>query len=100
MGDDGWLWALENRLRRFNYIGDLTTVRARVTATQVVDGRHVAEIEIHCTNQRGEDTAPGRVLVLLPSRADGPVRLPEPEEQMPWGAVDSGGGDAEAEGST
>jgi acyl dehydratase len=99
MGDDGWLWALENRLRRFNYIGDLTTVRGRVTATLVVDGRHVAEIEIHCTNQRGEDTAPGRVLVLLPSRADGPVRLPEPEEQMPWSTVDAGETAAGAEGS-
>jgi len=92
MGDDAWIWALENRLRRFNYIGDVTTVSGRVTHTQVVGGRHLAEIAITCVNQRGEDTAPGRVLVLLPSRGDGPVRLPGPDDEVPWSPEEEGSG--------
>jgi acyl dehydratase len=84
MGDDAWLWAMENRLRRFNYVGDLTTVSGRVTHVSAAAGGGVVEIEVHCVNQRGEDTAPGRMLVLLPSRAGGDVQLPDPETPPPW----------------
>jgi len=90
MGDDGWLWALENRLRRFNYIGDLTTVSGLVTGSRAVDGRHVVEIAISCVNQRGEDTAPGRALVILPSRQDGRPRLPGPDDALPWSQLEDG----------
>ena len=88
MGDDAWLWGLENRLRRFNYVGDLTEVRGRVTRVDSVEGRHLAEIEISCVNQRGDDTAPGRMLVLLPSRSGGPVRLPGADDEVPWGRTE------------
>lgn len=88
MGDEGWLWALENRLRRFNYIGDLSTIEGQVTRVEVVDGRHLVEVSLHCVNQRGEDTAPGRALVLLPSRVDGRVVLPGPEDAVPWSRLE------------
>jgi acyl dehydratase len=89
MGDDGWLWALENRLRRFNYIGDLSKVRGRVTSVSDVDGRHLVEVAISCVNQRGEDTAPGRALVILPAHSGGPVRLPEPDDAVPWSELEA-----------
>jgi acyl dehydratase len=91
MGDDGWLWALENRLRRFNYIGDLNEVRGRVSHVVEVDGGQAVEIAISCLNQRGEDTAPGRALVLLPSRAGGAVRLPLADDAVPWSELEADG---------
>jgi hypothetical protein len=42
------------------------------------------QIDIEAVNQRGELTTPGHATILLPSRAHGAVRLPDP----PGGARD------------
>ena len=73
MGDDGFLARLRCEFRKFNYVGDLTRVTGTVTAKH--DGGSV-EVELACTNQRGEVTCPGDATVLLPTRADGPPALP------------------------
>jgi acyl dehydratase len=71
MGDDGFLSRLRCEFRKFNYVGDLTKVTGTVTAKH--DGGRV-EVELACTNQRGEVTCPGDATVLLPTRAG---RTPE-----------------------
>jgi hypothetical protein len=42
------------------------------------------DLELSAVNQRGEQTTPGHATVLLPSRAHGPVRVPD----APGGARD------------
>jgi acyl dehydratase len=82
MGDDAWLWKLTNQMRGFNYQGDTQTCTGAVTAKSVVDGRHVVEIAVKATNQRGQVVTPGVATVILPSRAAGSVRLPPPPEAL------------------
>lgn len=77
MGDDGWLWKLSCQHRRFNYMGDTTWVKGRVTDKKQQDGRHEVYLDVWCENQRGEITSPGQAVVLLPTR-DQPVTLPQP----------------------
>ena len=79
MGDDGWLWKLECEFRQFNYVGDTQWLRGTVTRRYLAEGgRPAVDVEMACENQRGQVTSPGRATILLPSRAHGPVRLPDP----------------------
>ena len=79
MGDDGWLWKLDCEFRRFNYVGDTQWLSGRVVAHYLAEGgRPAVDLELSCTNQRGEPTTPGHATVLLASRTHGPVRLPDP----------------------
>ena len=85
MGDDAWLWRLECEFRRFNYVGDTQWLRGTVTRRYLAEGdRPAVDVELRAENQRGELTTPGRATILLPSREQGPVRLPDP----PGGARD------------
>jgi hypothetical protein len=65
-------------MRKFNYHGDLHIMSGEVVGKWVEDGRHFLDLEIRGTNQRGEVTCPGTATVVLPSRVDGAVRLPDP----------------------
>jgi hypothetical protein len=78
MGDDAWLWKLDCQFRRFNYVGDTHWMRGRVARKEIVDGHPAVHLELWGENQRGETTTPGHATVLLPSRDNGPVRLPDP----------------------
>ncbi|MFO1536628.1 MAG: hypothetical protein ACKOVH_02195 [Actinomycetota bacterium] len=79
MGDDAWLWTLDCEFRRFNYVGDTHWMRGTVVRKYLADGdRPAVDLEVWGENQRGEVTTPGHATVLLPSRAHGPVRLPDP----------------------
>jgi acyl dehydratase len=82
MGDDAWLWKLECQHRRFNFIGDTTWLSGTVVDKVQTEGpggiRSAVHLEIHCTNQRGVVTSPGKAVVLLPSREHGVVELPKP----------------------
>ncbi|HKE75211.1 MAG TPA: hypothetical protein VKB57_16435 [Acidimicrobiales bacterium] len=85
MGDDAWLWKLDCEFRRFNYVGDTQWLSGTVTRRYLADGdRPAVDLDLAATNQRGEVTTPGHATILLPSRARGPVRLPDP----PGGATD------------
>ncbi|HLS75797.1 MAG TPA: MaoC family dehydratase N-terminal domain-containing protein [Nocardia sp.] len=77
MGDDAWLWKLSCQHRKFNYIGDTSWVRGRVTGKSETEQGHQVELEVWVQNQRGETTTPGSAVVLLPSR-DRAVTLPAP----------------------
>jgi acyl dehydratase len=86
MGDDAWLWKLDCEFRRFNYVGDTQWLRGTVVRKYLAEGeRPAVDVDLSCTNQRGEATTPGHATLLLPSRAHGPVRLPDP----PDGAADT-----------
>jgi acyl dehydratase len=79
MGDDAWLMRQHSEIRKFNYIGDSHVLTGEVVAKRVVNGRHVVDIEMRGTNQRGDVTCPGSATVALPSRVAGrQVDLPEP----------------------
>jgi len=78
MGDDAWLWKLDCEFRRFNYVGDTHWMRGRVTRTYLAAGeRPAVDLEIWGENQRGEVTTPGHASILVPSREQGAVRLPD-----------------------
>ncbi|MBV6756201.1 FAS1-like dehydratase domain-containing protein [Rhodococcus opacus] len=87
IGDDGWLWKLRCEHRKFNYIGDTTWVRGKVTDKQTVSGRNEVHLEVWCENQRGETSTPGTAVVLLPTRAEA-ARLPEPPAATLQGMVE------------
>ena len=79
MGDDAWLWTLDCQFRRFNYVGDTQWLRGTVGRKYLAAGdRPAVDLELEAVNQRGEVTTPGHATILLPSREQGPVRLPEP----------------------
>jgi acyl dehydratase len=88
VGDDGWLWKLSVQHRRFNFTGDTTWIKGKVTAKQQVEGRNEVEFELHCENQRGVITSPATAVVLLPSRESGPVVLPSPPSETLEGMVE------------
>ncbi|MFI0961309.1 MaoC family dehydratase N-terminal domain-containing protein [Streptomyces sp. NPDC021080] len=77
MGDDAWLWKLSCQHRKFNYIGDASWVRGRVTGKVESEAGHEVHLEVWVENQRGETTTPGTAVVLLPTR-DKTVSLPKP----------------------
>jgi acyl dehydratase len=76
MGDDGFLRKFQIQIRGFVRVGDTYWVKGRVAEKYVKDGEHFVELELHSVNQRGEDVAPARAWVLLPSRVNGPVKIP------------------------
>jgi acyl dehydratase len=78
MGDDAWLWKLSCQSRAFNFMGDTTICSGTVVDKRVDGPYHVVELKLAGTNQRGEVTAPGTAIVILPSREGGPVTLPQP----------------------
>jgi acyl dehydratase len=82
MGDDGWLVSQSSEIRKFNYIGDTHIFSGEVVGKRVQDGRHLVDIEMRGTNQRGTVTCPGKATVALVSRQGGPVRLPEPPAEL------------------
>jgi acyl dehydratase len=70
-GDDGFVSALEVRLRRPNLVGDTTWLGGEVTATREVgagDDGLLVDCALRATNQRGEETAVGTATVRLPRR--------------------------------
>ena len=83
MGDDGWLWKMSDQFRSFDYYGDTTWVKGRVTDKKITeDGRCTVEVDLGCENQRGTVTAPGHAVLVLPSRQRGPVQLPPPPKAV------------------
>jgi acyl dehydratase len=83
MGDDGWLMRQHSEIRKFNYIGDSHVLTGEVVAKRVEEGRHLVDIEMRGTNQRGDVTCPGSATIALPSRDAGKVvPLPDPPDDL------------------
>ena len=69
MGDDGTLKRLHGRLHRFNYIGDTTWIKGKVTGKRREGDDHLVELDIWAENQLKEVTATGNCTVSLPPKA-------------------------------
>ncbi len=78
MGDDALLVAVDDRIKGFNTIGDLSRLRASVTEIDRSGEWPEVAVTLECTNQRDETTATGTIRVRLPSREQGLPRYPEP----------------------
>ena len=81
IGDEGWLKRCYAEYRSFFYFSDVLWFRGKVIDKYADEqGEHCVDIDISGYNQRGENTAPGKATVILPSREIGtwPVakRLP------------------------
>lgn len=81
IGDEGWLKRCYAEYRSFVFLSDVVWLRGKVTNKYMDEnGEACVEIETSGFNQRGENTIPGKAVVILPSREAGtwPVakRLP------------------------
>lgn len=68
MGDLAVLRSLQVRLTRPFIHADTAWLRGEVTGLTLEDGRPIANLTVHCENQRGEVTATGAARVELPSK--------------------------------
>ena len=69
IGEEGVILTLSAQLRGINFKNDVLTCTGRVTGKRVDDeGRHVVDLEMLMTNQKGERVTPGAATVELPSR--------------------------------
>ena len=82
IGDDGWLVSQSSEIRKFNYVGDSHVLTGEVVGKRQEGDRCLVDIDMRGTNQRGVVTCPGTATVALPSRAHGPVRLPDPPQDL------------------
>ncbi|MBI4195244.1 MAG: MaoC family dehydratase N-terminal domain-containing protein [Betaproteobacteria bacterium] len=70
IGDEGFLSELYCEIRRFNMVGDLTYGTGKVVTMDVRDAHTgTVKLEIEAHDQRGETTAAGWAIVILPRRA-------------------------------
>jgi len=74
MGDDALLVAVDDRIKGFNTLGDLTKLTGRVESVDTSGEWPEVVLGVECTNQRDETTATASMRVRLPSRKRG---LPE-----------------------
>ncbi len=68
IGDDGLLTGIEARYHRFNFMGDVTWVRGRVTEKFERDGKACVRCAVECVNHRDEVTATATAEAELPHR--------------------------------
>lgn len=67
-GDDGNVVLVRAQMRGINFKNDELTCTGKVTGKRVKDGRHLVDLDIAITNQRGEAVTPGQGTIELPSR--------------------------------
>lgn len=68
IGDNGLLTRLECQYRKFNYMGDVTWVRGKVTDKLKRDGKGIVRCALECVNHRDEITATAVAEAELPRR--------------------------------
>lgn len=69
MGDQGFLKSLSVTLTLPNLYGDATWCRGRVTRKYRQGSEHLADLDVWCDSQRGQQTATGHATVALPSKS-------------------------------
>jgi len=65
MGDDGHLRKISVQYRKFNYMGDVTWLKGKVSERLQDKGKKLVRIQIVADNQRGEITTKGEAEVEL-----------------------------------
>ncbi|WP_420749394.1 FAS1-like dehydratase domain-containing protein [Rhodococcus sp. O3] len=76
IGDEGWIETMSSQMRKFNYMGDTHTFTGEVVGKRVEGDRHLVDVELRGTSQRGEVTCPATATISLPSRETGLAVLP------------------------
>jgi acyl dehydratase len=76
MGDAGWLWKIEARMRGFNYLGDTHTLRGSVTTVTRDALSGVVEVALEGVNQLGQTTCTATASVVLPTSESERVVVP------------------------
>lgn len=74
-GDDAFIQNLQDSIRKFNYQGDTQFLAGEVTNKYEAEGRHLVDVSLTMTNQRGVETAYATATVALPTHSAG---LPVP----------------------
>ncbi len=68
IGGEGILRKLSCSYKGMNYPGEAITCRGKVTRKYVEDGQHYVDCSLWVENPRGEKTASGMAVVILPFR--------------------------------
>jgi len=68
IGERGVLRKLSCNYKGMNYPGEAVTLRGKVTKKYIQDGQHYVECSLWAENAKGEKTASGMAIVILPSR--------------------------------
>jgi len=68
IGEGGILRKLSCSYKGMNYPGEALTFRGKVTGKYVEDGQHYIECSLWAENPKGEKTASGMAVVILPSK--------------------------------
>ncbi len=76
IGDGGWIETMSSQMRKFNYLGDTHIFTGEVVGKRIEGDRHLIDIELRGTSQRGEVTCPATATVSLPSRESDLAVLP------------------------
>ena len=66
VGDEGWLTRIECQYRKFNYMGDATWSRGKVTDKFEKNGKKRVALDLETVNQRDEVTTVARAEAELP----------------------------------
>jgi len=68
IGERGTLRRLSCSYKGMNYPGETITAKGKVTKKYVRNGQHYVECSLWAENAKGEKTASGMAIVILPSR--------------------------------
>ncbi|MCK4368375.1 MAG: MaoC family dehydratase N-terminal domain-containing protein [Dehalococcoidales bacterium] len=68
IGEGGSLRKLSCSYKGMNYPGEAVTCKGKVTKKYVQNGQHFVECSLWAENPKGEKTASGKAMVILPSR--------------------------------
>nr|WP_246864415.1 MaoC family dehydratase N-terminal domain-containing protein [Spongiibacter thalassae] len=88
VGDNGWVSRFYDEIRKFNLMGDTQFITGEVTGKREEGGQCLVDVELKMINQRGEETVRCDATVVLPSKKNGVVVLPEPPRDLQRRAVE------------
>lgn len=69
LGQDGDIRRVSCQYRGLHVQEDTLTCTGKILDKYEMAGEHLVELEVAIVNQRGENTAPGKAIVVLPSRS-------------------------------
>lgn len=81
-GDDAFIERQHDEIRKFNYMGDVQYLTGAVVAKRIDGERHLVDVAMKMTNQRGVETTFGDATISLPSRDHGEAVLPQVPEEL------------------
>ncbi len=79
-GEEGWFRRFHVEHRGMDYPGDVITASGVVTSVEEKDGYGHVECQVALRNQRGEETASGRAIVVLPKKGQSLPLVWDPQD--------------------